>query len=116
VGKRLLQFLSRKKEGDNTAPEPLPLMSPIEALIVRLLIGGGEMYGLQLVDASEGELKRGTVYVTLNRMEDKGFIESRKEPTPGEGPARRMYKVTGHGERVLRAWEGLAQLAQEAGR
>jgi DNA-binding PadR family transcriptional regulator len=32
-----------------------------------------ELYGLQLVAASRGRLKRGTVYVTLRRMEEKGY-------------------------------------------
>lgn len=105
--RKLLKFLVGPGDGDGT--ESLPLLSPKEALILRLLISQGEMYGLQLVSASDGELKRGTVYVTLSRMEDKGYIESRKDPNaPGDGPAKRMYHATGLGERVLRAWEGLA--------
>ena len=110
--KKLLQFLAGKT-GD--AHGTLPLMSPTEALILRLL-GGSEKYGLQLVADSDGALKRGTVYVVLNRMEEKGFVESRKDPNaPGDGPAKRMYMVTGHGQRVLQAWEALAgSLTREA--
>ena len=37
------------------------------------------MFGLQLVEQSNGGLKRGTVYVTLGRMQDKGYVESRTE-------------------------------------
>jgi|GEM_PF-1080894 len=112
--KKLIRVLTGKDAGTEEARvELLPLISPKEALILRLLVAQGEMYGLQLVDASEGELKKGTVYVTLDRMEDKGFIESKKDPhTPGEGPSKRMYKPTGLGERVLHAWETLA-LASE---
>ena len=32
------------------------------------------MYGLELVTESEGALKRGTVYVTLGRLEEKGYV------------------------------------------
>ncbi len=55
-------------------PAPPPRLSPKESLIVEELLRGDELYGLQLVAASRGRLKRGTVYVTLGRMEDKGFI------------------------------------------
>jgi len=64
------------------------------------------MYGLQLVDRSEGELKRGTVYVTLARMEAKGLVQSEQEPLPAGaiGLPRRIYRPTSLGERMLRAW------------
>ena len=32
-----------------------------------------------MIESSEGELKRGTIYVTLERMGDKGYVESREE-------------------------------------
>lgn len=84
----------------------VPQMSAIEALILRLIITErGDSYGLDLVKRSDGELKRGTVYVTLQRMEEKGFISSRLETKidPRLGQARRMYKTTGLGERALAA-------------
>ena len=84
----------------------IPRLSPKEALILRLLIGSGEMYGLELVNASSGELKRGTVYVTLGRMADKGYVESRAVPQDdGSGMPKRLFKATGYGARVLNAWE-----------
>jgi DNA-binding PadR family transcriptional regulator len=77
-----------------------------ERLILELLISDGPMYGLQLVERSEGALKRGTVYVTLGRMESKGFVESEQEPVqPGAiGLPRRIYRPTALGKRMLRAW------------
>jgi DNA-binding PadR family transcriptional regulator len=59
-----------------------------------------------LVKESGGELKRGTIYVTLGRMEDKGLVESDLEKLGGNepGPARRLYSITGQGVRVLRVW------------
>lgn len=94
----------------------VPGLSGKEALILGLLLGnpGGEMYGLELVANSQRQLARGTVYVTLSRMEDKRFIESRQEERRPDvaGIPRRLYKVTGYGRRVFEAW----QMAKEARR
>ena len=78
-----------------------------ERLILELLSSDGPMHGLRLVEASDGGLKRGTVYVTLGRMEAKGLVASEQEPrNPAAiGLPRRVYRITGLGERVLRAWE-----------
>lgn len=72
---------------------------------MQLLMKHGEMYGLQFESA--GRLKRGTIYVTLGRMEAKNYIRSRQEePLPGAiGLPRRMYKLTDYGTHVLHAWE-----------
>ena len=78
-------------------------LSDKERLILHLLSSADEMYGLELVRASRRRLKRGTVYVTLGRMEDKGYLSSRTadEPTPGGGLPLRLYKPTTLGLRVL---------------
>lgn len=85
----------------------IPRLSSKEIKILEFLIANGEMYGLELVAAAPGELKRGTVYVTLGRMADKGYVESRQ--VPGEegagGLPRRLFQATGYGARVLQAWE-----------
>ena len=79
-----------------------PTLPPKERLILELLLGVGPMYGLQLVEQSQGALKRGTVYVTLGRMEDKGLIVSRVEDeTPALGGLpRRLYKPTAFGKQL----------------
>jgi DNA-binding PadR family transcriptional regulator len=84
-----------------------PFPSAIEAKILRLLVHHGESYGLAMVKASDGELKRGTIYVTLGRMEEKGLVESRQEEsTPNYiGIPRRLYKATALGSRVHDAIE-----------
>lgn len=86
--------------------ERLPTLSLKESLILELLIGAKEMYGLELVAASAGALKRGTVYVTLARMEDKGYVASRLEAAPpaAGGLPRRLYAPTPLGRDVLAAW------------
>lgn len=94
----------------------LPRLSTKENTILGLLVARGEMYGLQLVADSEGRLARGTVYVTLNRMEEKGFVESRKTDPPEGlgGPRRRLYRATGLGEAVLRTYESFGRRSEVA--
>lgn len=89
----------------------LPALSDKERVVLDLLIDGGPTFGLQLVERSDGRLKRGTVYVTLSRMEDKGYVESEQEPRPAGaiGLPRRVYRPTPLGERVLYAWTVLAR-------
>jgi DNA-binding PadR family transcriptional regulator len=86
--------------------DPLRL-SGIEELILRYLSSGREMYGLELVRESCGQLKRGTVYVTLGRMESKGLVSSRQEEKRrgAIGLPRRLHRATPFGLRVLEAWE-----------
>ena len=87
-------------------------LSEKESLILELLGRGDEMYGLQLVAASKRRLKRGTVYVTLGRMEEKGYITSHLEDAPSNagGLPRRIYRPTALGTRVLAAWTSGARL------
>lgn len=85
-----------------------PGLSATESLILELL-RSRDMYGLELVTESGGALKRGTVYVTLGRLEEKGYIESRAEVKPvHSGLPRRLYRATGLGARVLDAWSLMA--------
>jgi PadR family transcriptional regulator PadR len=95
-------------------------LSAKEWLILELLIDRDrEMYGLELVASSRRRLKRGTVYVTLGRMEEKGYITSRAEAAPPDagGLPRRVYQPTALGRRVLSAWASAARdLAPELAR
>lgn len=100
-------------------PVRMPSISSTESLVVELL-REGERFGLELVDASAGRLKRGTIYVTLARMETKGFVVSRQEDRPAGaiGLPRRMYRVTAYGVKVHDAYlllrEALALKPAEA--
>jgi DNA-binding PadR family transcriptional regulator len=92
----------------------IPRLSPVETEILRLLVANGEMYGLELVAASE-LLKRGTIYVTLGRMADKGFVTSstlKLDNVPGL--PRRLFRATGDGVRALRAWEAANAILRQA--
>jgi DNA-binding PadR family transcriptional regulator len=84
----------------------MPRLSAKETLILRLLVGKGEMYGLELVRESGAKLKRGTVYVTLGRMADKGYVDSREVSSGDQGKLpRRLFHATGLGARALHALE-----------
>jgi PadR family transcriptional regulator PadR len=87
----------------NNQNNEFPKLSSKEFLILGMLIVK-EMFGLELVEASNGEVKRGTIYVTLQRMTHKGYIESHEEPRllPEIGIPRRKYRATGLGETVYR--------------
>jgi PadR family transcriptional regulator, regulatory protein PadR len=97
----------------------LPSISATESLILDLL-EAGERFGLEMVEISGGRLKRGSIYVTLGRMERKGFVESRQEERPpgAIGLPRRLYRATSYGLKVRDAYgllrEALALKPAEA--
>lgn len=84
-----------------------PRLSRKEFLILEMLADKDEMFGLEMAQLSNGELKRGTIYVTLQRMSEKRLVESFGQPrTSGEiGIARRIYKATEFGKKIFKAQE-----------
>lgn len=84
-----------------------PGLSAKEYLVMKLLMDEGEMFGLEMVHESDGELKKGTIYVTLQRMEQKNLLSSEEEERAEDenGIARRFYSPTNWGERVYKAQE-----------
>jgi DNA-binding PadR family transcriptional regulator len=83
-----------------------------EHVILQLLAAHGAQYGLELVEASRGRLKRGGIYVTLGRMEEKGLVSSSSADS-----GRRLYKPTALGERALmaaRVFAGQLRLGDKA--
>lgn len=84
-----------------------------EMMVMTLLQNeAGGMYGLEIVEASAGAIKRGSVYVLLGRLEEKGFVKSQaaKEDPGHPGLPRPVYRLTADGLKVLAAAEtiGLA--------
>src|SRR5215475_8963574 len=69
--------------------------------------------------AAPKKISPGAVYVTLDRLEDKGFISSRlSDPTPERGGrSKRFYQLEALGEQALhesaltarRVWEAVAE-------
>ena len=78
-----------------------------EQLILSLLSNHGSSYGLQLVEASRGRLKRGGIYVTLGKMEEKGLVSSTLQDD-----GRRIYELKGLGHRALAAMEIMGDISE----
>jgi DNA-binding PadR family transcriptional regulator len=66
-------------------------------------------YGLQIVRKSSGSVNRGSVYVLLGRLEEKGFVRVLRPKVDPDypGPPRPMYQLTAEGSRVLGAAESI---------
>lgn len=89
-------------------------LSNKEALILSILADGADRFGLQLVELSNSELKRGTVYVTLGRMEERGLIVSRQEDKrPEGGLPRRLYRATALGLRLLELHQNALRVVRD---
>jgi|SRR5215204_269292 len=86
------------------------LLGEVEQLILLSILRLGDgAYAVPIRDEikSHGgvELSRGTIYVTLDRLERKGYIRSWfTDPTPEPGgKARRCFVIESEGVRALRA-------------
>ena len=83
----------------------------LETMILSVLNEGGATHGFEvvkrLVAAGEGtlQLKEGTVYPVLYRLEDAGMIKAEWEDADSgrKGPRRKTYRVTKKGKRQLEA-------------
>ncbi len=82
------------------------LMRGAGPLAVLTLLGRGEMYGYELVQAlskrTDGVLAMGqsTLYPMLYNLEAKGLIASRHDTT-SNGRARKYYRLTARGKKRL---------------
>lgn len=84
-------------------------------LILRLLMeNSAGLFGSEMIELSKGQLKRGSAYTTLQRMEDRGLIKSElKAGVVGDLP-RRLHRITGLGQTTYRralTSHGLVQVA-----
>ena len=66
------------------------------AFILQTLATRGWLHGLDLVQASDGLLRRGTVYVDLSRLENAELVTSWVDPADESG-RRRVYAITDAG-------------------
>ena len=92
-----------------------------QMLLLAVLRLGGDAYGVRIMEELENavgrRVSRGSVYVTLDRLEEKGWIASGTEPAGSErgGRPRRVVRVTPEGlaelrksrEALLTLWDGL---------
>ena len=85
-------------------------LGDLEELTLLAVLGLGEQADggsirTQLEERAKRSVSVSTIYVTLMRLEEKGYASSWKgEPTGGRGgKARRMYGVTPEGRAALEA-------------
>ena len=90
--------------------KPKKLPNTTEATIMSLLING-EKYGLELREEFQKragkKMPYGSLYTTLHRMEDKGFLRSRIGDSSKErgGNRRKYFELTALGSRTLNTFE-----------
>ena len=104
-------------------------LSDFELIAILVLLRLGEdAYGVpiarEIEEQTKREVKLGSVYATLERLQEKGFVVSELgEPTPERGGrAKRYFRVTRQGMRkvretrqtLIRLWQGVPEL--KAGR
>lgn len=82
-------------------------LSHQEEAILELLLSGQELYGLDLIEKSNNELKPGTIYVHLSNLEKNKLVSSRLEALKeGEqGKPRRLYQITNFGLTLYNYWQ-----------
>jgi DNA-binding PadR family transcriptional regulator len=97
----------------------------VMAAVLRL---DGEAYGTRIIqeieDATGTRVKSGSLYITLDRLEAKGYVASRvADPEPGRGGRPKRYMtVTPAGLRILKEarevmltmWQGLESRLEKA--
>jgi len=103
--------------------DPLvPLGVLEEQVLVAVLRTRGDAYGMEVrreIEQVTGrDLAIGAVYATLDRLEQKKLLTSRR--THGAGPSRRLFEVSARGARALaetramreRLWRGVTLQGQ----
>jgi PadR family transcriptional regulator, regulatory protein PadR len=80
-----------------------------QLILTALMLLGENAYGMttheKVEELAEGRsISLGSVYTTLDRLEQKGYATSSfSDPTPERGGrAKRFFKITGSGEIALR--------------
>jgi DNA-binding PadR family transcriptional regulator len=98
-----------------SARDLLVCVNPTRLFVLGALARHGPMYGHQIRrDARIGrtelwsEVKPGSLYAALHRLQAEGLIEPVRTEQQGNLPARTVYAITGEGRRELRALRGEA--------
>jgi len=79
-------------------------LSKKEALIIHAIMTrpAPQRYGHHLIRTAGSDIKQGTVYVLLGRLEKKGMLTSSTKEDAVSGVCRRFYEVTPKGLRAMR--------------
>jgi PadR family transcriptional regulator len=99
--------------------EPVLLGAFEEQVMLAVVRTGAEAYGMtvrrELEEVTRREVTIGSVYATLDRLEAKGLVTSRRLAAASDVPSRRMFIVTPFGAQSLvftrttrdRLWSGV---------
>lgn len=76
-------------------------------IVVLKLLSAREMYGYELISALNAqssmlEIKEGTLYPILYRLEDEGLMETRWEQGEARGVPKKYYCITPKGLQTLK--------------
>ncbi|HEX6598288.1 MAG TPA: helix-turn-helix transcriptional regulator [Gemmatimonadaceae bacterium] len=86
-----------------TTDPMVPLGVLEEQVLVAVLRTQGDAYGMEvrreIEEVTGRDLAIGAVYATLDRLEQKKLLTSRR--THGAGPSRRLFALTARGARAL---------------
>ena len=81
-----------------------PSLSPV-SFHVLLALSEGPLHGYGIMRAAEGssgsEMGPGTVYGSMRRLEDSGWVKELAE-VPGRTGRKRLFELTAEGHQVLR--------------
>lgn len=96
------------------------LLKGLVGLLILGVLNDGESYGYEIASklrtSGLAELKEGTVYPALSRLEKDGLLATRLVESPS-GPARKYYRLTNDGRVNLRerkkAWHLLVQVVDD---
>lgn len=73
-------------------------------LLVLACLTEGESYGYEIAkrldEAGLGQIRGGTLYPVLNRLEEAGLVDAEFRAAE-RGPGRRYYRITEQGDRAL---------------
>lgn len=98
--------------------------SPLRTSVLHILLAlsEGDSHGLGIADqverTSDGVvlLGPGTLYRSLDEMQEAGLITRTDPPSADADPRRKYYRITGRGNEVLRAemerFQGLVEVAR----
>ena len=99
--------------------EPILLGAFEEQVMLAVVRTGTDAYGMnvrrELEDVTRREVTIGSVYATLDRLEAKGLVTSRRTAEKSDAPSRRIFIVSSAGAQSLvltrttrdRLWSGV---------
>ena len=73
-----------------------------ERVVLEVLSHGQKLSGLEIINGSNGRLRRARIYWTLKRLVDDGLVDRiDSNEVSDDGLKRRFFRISGLGQRVL---------------